>query len=274
MKRLLVALVAWNLGWAFNADAGEVLKITGQGKFRDVKIAHYGEVYYHWVVNDEVCVLREEGRKEKICGKVVRYDQVETVLRMPKDQVVFHQGEKIKIMYSKNVTPRKTASVPEPVTAVKAAAKEGKKPMMNASVGLGTGFSYLFFDAQFKYAISPKVTVGVMPIFINDSGVNTSVKAFGGFLTADYYFHEHFYGFKVESGIGLYSIDAVAGPISESFSPLALDSTVGWRGKISQSGISVGGGAGFQLVANSAKTVIVDFRGILPLLQLDVGYSF
>lgn len=270
MKRFLLILVALITG---TANCGEILKVTGSGKFRDVKIAHYGEVYYHWVVNDEVCVIREEGRNEKVCGKVVRYDKVETVLRMPKDVVVFREGEQIKIMYSKD-KQRKTASIPEQPNTTKVATRNEKKPLMNASVGLGTGFSYLFFEAQFKYAISPKVTVGVMPVFINDSGVSTSVKAFGGFLTADYYFREHYYGFKVESGIGIYAIDAAAGPISETFSPLAIYSTAGWRGKISQSGISVGGGVGFQMVANSAKTLVVDFHGIMPLVMLDIGYSF
>lgn len=253
-----------------SANCGQIVKVVGQGKFREVRIAHYGEVYYHWVVNDEVCVLREQGKQEKICGRVVRYDQVETVLRMPKEQVVFKEGETIKIMYSK----RKVASTPEPITAVKAAAKEERKPKMNVSVGLGTGFSYLFFDAHFKYAISPQITVGVMPVLINDSGVNSTVKAFGGFLTADYYLREHYYGFRVESGVGIYSIDAVAGPLSETYSPIAFYSTFGWRGKIHASGISVGGGAGFQLIANSAQSVVVDFHGFMPLVMLDVGYTF
>lgn len=254
------------------AHCGQILKIAGQGKYREVRLAHYGEVYYHWVVNDEVCILREQGKQEKICGKVVRYDQVETVLRMPKDQVTFSEGETIKIMYSKN---RKVASAPEIANVVKETPREkDNKPKMNASVGLGTGFSYLFFDAQFKYALTPKFTVGVMPVLINDSGVNSSVKAFGGFLTADYYLREHFYGFRVESGVGIYSVNATAGILSESYSPVAFYSTFGWRGKIHQSGVSVGGGLGFQMVANSATTVIVDFHGFLPLLQLDVGYSF
>jgi len=266
MKKLFALLFSWV---AVSGYCGQVTKISGTGKFREVRIAHYGEVYYHWVINDEVCLLREVGSQEKVCGNVVRYDKVETVLKFPKERVVFAEGETIKIMYQK----RKVAAA-APAQELAAAVREEARPKMNVSVGMGTGFSYLFFDAHFKYAVSNKVTLGVMPVFINDSGVNTSVKAFGGFLTGDYYFREHYSGFRVESGIGFYSISATAGALEETSSPFALYSTFGWRGKINQSGLTVGGAGGFQLVGNSSSTLLVDFKGILPLVQIEVGYTF
>lgn len=257
------------------ALAGQVLKITGAGKFRDVRIAHYGEVYYHWVINDEVCLVRNT-TSDKLCGNVLRYDKVETVLRFKKELVTFHEGEEIKILYNKNTARGVASNSPsdELRPNLKDTAHDEKKPKMNAAIGLGTGFSYLFFDASFRYAITPKVSLGVMPVFVNDPGINTSVKAFGGFLIGDYYFREHFYGFKLEGGLGFYSITATAGTFEETSSPLAFYSTFGWRGKIHQSGLTVGGGAGFQIVANSQKTLLLDFSGFLPLLQLELGYSF
>lgn len=257
------------------SHAGKVMQITPVGKNREVRIAHYGQVYYHWVLNDEVCILREVGAQEKVCGNVVRYDNVETVLRFPSEKVIFNEGEIVKIMYTK----RTTASTPPEVKVIvkeKIVVKheDDVKPKMNLSAGLGTGFSYLFFDVHFKYALSNKVTLGIMPVFINDSGVNSSVKAFGGFITGDYYFKEHYYGFRVESGFGFYSITAKAGALEEGSTPFAVYSTIGWRGKVNQSGVTVGGAAGFQVVANTQQTLIVDFKGFLPLVQLEVGYTF
>lgn len=270
MKKLISILV---FGTVFIANAGEILKITPQGtKYKNVRIAHYGEVYYHWVLNDEVCLIREIGKQEKLCGNVVSYDKVETVLRFEKSKVIFSEGEKIKIMFTKRTlaaTPEKKA---EEIKVIIRDEKRG--PQMNASVGFGTGFTYLYFAANFRYALSKKISLGMMPVYINDSGVNTSVKAFGGFLTGEYYFKESFSGFNLSTGLGLYGISATAGALSESTVPFAFFTTAGWRGKVNQSGVTVGGGLGLQIVSDSQKTVIVDFKGVLPLLQLEVGYSF
>lgn len=270
MNKLISILM---VGGALCANAGEVLKITPQGtKYKHVKIAHYGEVYYHWVLNDEVCLIREIGKQEKLCGNVVSYDKVETVLRFEKNKVIFGEGEKIKIMFTK----RTLAAAPDKrAEEIKVVIKDERRgPQMNASVGFGTGFTYLYFAANFRYLVSPKISLGMMPVYINDSGVAISVRAFGGFLTGEYYFKENFSGFNLASGLGLYAISATAGALNESTVPFAFFTTAGWRGKVNQSGVTVGGGLGVQIVSDSQRTVIVDFKGVLPLLQLEVGYSF
>ena len=233
-----------------------------------VKFAHYGQVYYHWVINDLVCLSRVH-KNSIVCGRVAQYDDSYTVVRMAKANASFANNEEVKILYSKS---RKVASTST------ASVETFSGPRVLTTLGLGTGFSYLVFEGQFQYGLSRKVSLGITVPFANTSDGTNVTTAMGAILNGAYYLNERFTGYCFDGGLGLYSLTRSRSGASNSTTdtPLVLYGTFGWKGKINRGRFNLGVAGGLQYIAGNStyNAIFTDFNGLLPIIKLTAGVEF
>ncbi|MBI1860313.1 MAG: hypothetical protein HYR96_05280 [Deltaproteobacteria bacterium] len=269
MKRII------SIGLIFLSTSGWAAKVVGtareNGDTALVKFAHYGQVYYHWVINDLVCLSRSL-KNSIVCGRVAQYDNTFTVVRLAKINAHFEMNEDVKILYSK--TRRSPASPGE--TSMTSASPLHSRAL--TTIGLGTGFSYLLFEGQVQYGLTKKVTLGLTVPFASTSDGTNVTQAVGGVLNGAYYLTERFSGYLFEAGIGAYSItrSTTLSAATTNDMPLMIYSTFGWKGKINRGRFNLGISGGLQYVAGSStySSVFTDFNGLLPLLKLTAGVEF
>ncbi len=143
---------------------------------------------------------------------------------------------------------------------------------MSVSVGFDAGDSYMHPSAQFQYALTDDFGVGVKAIYYNGGEATAHFRTAGGFLTGSYFLNgTPFKGFIAQTGAGFYSIQSNAGGKDTSISPFAAYGTLGWRAVYNH--FSLGAAAGAQYVAGPVNTAI-KFSGVLPLFNVELGYSF
>ncbi len=147
-------------------------------------------------------------------------------------------------------------------------------PGWQLSGGISAGFTFFYPMVHLQKTIGSYVSLGLMPIYFKASGSTTSVGAFGGYLTFNYYGNEYFRGFWTQVGIGAYKFSASNSTLEEKATSIAVFSTVGWRGYWDL-GLNVGVGAGLQYVQDPKFTVTtVNAVNFQPVIVLDVGVNF
>jgi hypothetical protein len=264
---LLVLLIAHGSVWA----AKVVSARPGNDRHTHVRFAHYGQVYYHWVVNDVVCLVKPSD-SGIICGRVEQYDKVETVLKIPNAMAQFSVGEEVRILYSK--VRRVPGSTTTETVGSMALPHEDTKVLLG--IGLGTGFSYLVLIGNVQFGLGQKFALGLLPTYAKEGGSDYTSSALGVFLTGTYYLFQKFSGYNVELGLGKYMLsvdDLITTPATTtSQSPFAFYTTFGWRGKINRGRFLMGVAGGFKYVGGSEAAI--DFQGLMPLVALTAGVEF
>ena len=98
-----IANVVLCLALSHAAWGARVAKVAPEpsGSTALITLDHYGQVYYHWVINDVVCLTRSK-KSTIACGRVAQYDKVQAVLRMAKANAKFSPGETVRILYTKS----------------------------------------------------------------------------------------------------------------------------------------------------------------------------
>lgn len=257
--KLLCVLLASSPVWA-----AKVVSTTPEGPSNAlVTFSHDGQVYHHWVVNDLVCLARSK-KNMIVCGRIAQYNKVSTSIRLNRANANFTPGEEVKILYTKI-----NRNIAANTTATTISSSKGL-----ASIGFGAGLSYLFLQGQFHFGIAKKITVGLTVPFAKSNGELSNVSALGVLLSMNYYLFHRFSGYNFEAGVGTYFIskETLIPPSNSNSNPLALYSTLGWKGRINRGLFSLGIGAGFQYIADSSE--LPDFKGLLPLLALSFGINF
>jgi len=147
-------------------------------------------------------------------------------------------------------------------------------PGWQLSGGISAGFTFFYPMIHFQRALGSYVSLGLMPIYFKAAGSTTSVGAFGGYLTFNYYGNEYFRGFWTQLGVGAYKFSASNSTLEERSTSIAAFGTIGWRGYWDL-GLNVGVGAGLQYVQDPKFTVTtVNAVNFQPVLVLDVGVNF
>jgi hypothetical protein len=274
--RLSILLLAVCSG----AHAAEVLRV---GKdMTNIAVSH--DTNRTWSVNDRVCILQHA--REVGCGVVLKTTGKGAIVRLDAPSYDILAGDRV---VSKFQSPAAVAAPVQKQRAVQQQAPQGA-PLMNSvgdnaeseihnfnfsgGVGVGTSFFYPTISAQI--AVAPTIAIGFTGTFFtysNSSLVNTTLMAFGGMATVNYYSQEYFRGLWVQAGGGVtfFSVNGTYG--SESASSLTGIATVGWRGYWDL-GLNIGVGAGFQYTSTPVfNSITVNAAGFQPLLVLDVGFS-
>jgi hypothetical protein len=297
--RRFTLIILW---LALPALGGEVLRVGSSQQI----LAVSQDEQKPWRVGDRLCVF--EDRQEIECGEVTKSNGKMAIVKLdaPNDRVF--QGARVKTESTKTTNNRYGRSVPpqerrdgrdnidEPEELLapppngdgdrkgrRPAAKllssyekvEGvSNPDWNFSFGISAGFTFFFPMVHFQRRLSTYVALGIMPVYFRSSASTTSVGAYGGVLTFNYYGNEYFRGFWGQFGAGMYQFSAANATTTESATSLSLMGTVGWRGYWDL-GLNVGVGAGLQYVTDPQFTT-TDIRAVnvQPLIVLDVGISF
>jgi len=151
-------------------------------------------------------------------------------------------------------------------------------PKQTLSIGLGitTGFNYYYPDLTVQLALGRDISIGIEPMYASYSHADSSVSAYGGYLTGTYYYtHAAFRGFMFEGGVGLFHINAAATGVASSQTSFGGKLTAGWRGRaLWDLGLDIGVEAGLQYVSTNTTNLDISFSGVMPLISAYVGYSF
>ena len=146
----------------------------------------------------------------------------------------------------------------------------------NVGAGFTAGNNYLFSQISFEHRVSPEITLGVMPLLSMASTADSKITAYGGFVTATYYFtrKESMTGLFGRAGVGVYAVRLKDSDTDETLSNWGGMMLGGYRGNLGK-GFTALAGLGLQYLkkpnANSNK---LTYEGLLPLLTAELGYRF
>lgn len=216
--------------------------------------------------NDSVCLY--QARHIVACGDIDRIDRKEMSIHTETTPSKVAIGERVYVR--PNIRRPSSDSVNE--------VYEGVEPRKNfdISAGVDVGPSYFFPTAHIQVALGNDVSLGIEPLLVDYYHDNTTVKAYGGFGTINYYYtHSAFRGLFFQAGGGFYSIQNEYASTTENLTTPAVKGTVQWRGRALWGlGLDIGVGAGAQYVFQGGQIVTNKFQGFLPLLTAFLGYSF
>lgn len=146
----------------------------------------------------------------------------------------------------------------------------------NVGAGFTAGNNYLFSQISLEHRVSPEITLGVMPLLSMASTSDSKITAYGGFVTATYYFtrKESLTGLFGRAGVGVYAVRLKDSDTDETLSNWGGMMLGGYRGNLGK-GFTALAGLGLQYLkkpnANSNK---LTYEGLLPLLTAELGYRF
>ncbi len=223
-----------------------------------------------WAVDNHLCLYSDDTRQA--CGKILKIKKnkaqgvmIVSLFKPPRD---LSKGQQIEL---------RTAGRGVASTGIEQIVRRDHDYTFNVAAALAGGHNYFFPELLIQVAVMPQLSLGVEPIYVDFKSSNSSqVKAVGGFLNATYYYtHYAFRGVYFQGGVGYYSLDLKVNNTTEKISPLAGQALVGWRGKAYWSlGMDFGLALGAQYVAADPKVIQTSFKGLLPVIRVDVGFSF
>jgi len=260
--------------------AAEVLRVGKDST--NIAVTHDGT--RTWMPKDRMCVLQRA--REVVCGTVVKSTSKGAIVKLDGPNYDILAGDKVISKFGPNSAPA-VAKPAKPTTLQPAQGApllnsvsdgpEAEYHIFNASVGVNVGTSFFYPTIGFQFAILPTISVGVGGTYFSSSNGATSLTAFGGYVSANYYSQEYFRGFWVQLGGGPLMMNATSvGLPDESATAFLGFATVGWRGYWDL-GFNIGVGAGAQYIPDPQFTpamISTGPWGIQPMLTLDIGLNF
>lgn len=248
----------------FAAHAGQITKVDSKGSQLWVSDFTVNELR----ISDSVCLFQNKSLLG--CGTVNALTTQTAGVRITERKVTsFYAGAQ--------VTLRKNTRSPATAESLTEKFMEpNKQAIADLGLGLTAGFNYFYPMLHLQIAVTRDWSIGIMPAFASYAQGTSSVRFYGGYLTATYY-HTHyaFKGLNFEGGLGFFNLTATAGSISQSSSPFAAKATVGWRGKaLVGVPLDLGLAAGVQYIFASTAPLSISFNSLLPLLAGYISYSF
>lgn len=254
-----------------------------------------------WELNDRVCVNRK--KKDIACGIVISADKEIATVRitseledLTQDSLADSAGEYIQLTFDFPVPEkgdfvrlvdknpkskiRQLASALVSNNSFGGEKKETSKVYDHLTVyeppeaeSLITGGLNLFFPTlEYQQSFSKHSSVGIMPIFMNYSVADGSIKGTGLFFNYNYYTEESFSGYWLKTGLGIYGLNYSYNGNEDSHVTPAIALSVGRR-IFKNKSLNFGFGAGGQYVFSNTNTGLA-FNGFIPSIILDVGFSF
>lgn len=245
----------------FAAHADEISAIKRETNQLVVKYRNRGVL---WNLGAGVCLYYNRNRAT--CGRIEKITDTRMLLRLTDDGAKrLKSGDYIEL-YANNRVP----------AALHATAGIPRHDEIDLGIGFTGGFNYFYPNLKFGVALSRQVGLGIEPLYVSFSSGTSSVKAYGGFLTLNYFITQQtFRGLHTTLGVGLYSIALAQNTLTDSASPLAFEGLLQWRGGGHWSlGLDVTFGAGLQYVSTDTTVISTTFKGLLPLFAITVGTTF
>lgn len=274
----------------------EVISINH--KDRTLKITHDNSS--PWSIDDSVCVTQDQ--KDVACGIVVATDPELATVQITSQnedintenasdsegnyvQLTFHFPEPQKGDSVRLVDKSPSGGIRDIASALKSNQEFGgdklntkvydhlkaNAPFLPES-NLTAGFNFIFPTIEYQQTISAHSAIGVMPIFMNYSVSDGSLKGTGCFINYHFYSEGSLLGYWGKAGLGIYGLNySYAGKEDSNVSP-AISVMVGKR-LFKNDHLNFGFGAGGQYVFASTNTGL-DFNGFIPSLVIDVGFAF
>lgn len=225
-----------------------------------------------------VCVYRN--RKAAACGYVTGTTPSTVTLQLthgkpqmtPKEKLLLN----VQAKYAKGAKPtaQETSSGPS-----------GVPPGKTINAAIGGGFSgpgdyYWFPFLHGQYLVSPKITVGLMPLLFSSSSPTGNLSAFGVYLSAFYYLDKGFDGLYLAGMGGIYSMSVTltSGEKASAMSPAFI---LGGGYHITlPSGLNFFATAGANLVLTTSGTgnlgspINFGLKSFYPHIHAGLGYLF
>lgn len=289
MKALIAILVVALALVAVPASAAstKILTMAPDGSFVILMRAP-GET---WELQQPACLYRK--KKQWACGRVVGYDATRVKLRFFDPVKPVKVGSKIDLRRDDRAIASAAAS------ETSAYRNPGQK--LDVSLGMHIGFNYFYPVAHLQYAVTPKLAIGVMPMFSSfcqtpagatpASNAQACFSHVGAFVTGNYYFTQEgmYRGFYGQLGLGFLktSVEArlsgtpVAGGTTD-YTAVSVLGTANYRGHAFNLGsiaFDGGVGLGFQYITGTPKDPTtgnsgVNFDGLLPVFNFFVATTF
>jgi len=241
--------------------AAQVLRVGSSQKV--IAVSH--DDAREFKVKDHVCVF--QGGKEVACGTVMKSSPKGAIVKLEAKSGDVVRGDIVRVApVGRQPAMTLLDSVNSDVNTIDYS--------FNLAAGLGAGTSFFYPVVDFQWSLSLEFAMGIKPMFLSASGETTSVSAFGGFLTANYYGSDLFRGMWIQAGVGYLHFATKSVEIEESAGSLAFLTTFGWRGYWDL-GLNVGIGAGLQYLQQpNINTVDIRSANAQPLVVLDIGFNF
>lgn len=269
-----------------------------------------------WRKGDSVCVVSSAGTVG--CGKVAKATNKLALVAFSKLTGVLKRGQRVMKYGTEStddplaaldkppgLTPEERSSVSllrDPTTATKAqlydefvrqtnssggSSRQSVTPVDHSgdwssdlTLGANAGFNHFFPVLHYQLKLSEAFAFGIAPLFFSAGLEDTTVTAFGGFLTINYYDKAMFRGLWGQFGLGTYHFNAsqdASGSIaaqSENSLSAAVLITAGWRFGW-EKGINIGFAGGFQFVTSPKISLVsIDFKNFQPSVLVDIGLNF
>ncbi|MFM8315724.1 MAG: hypothetical protein ACKOA8_15700 [Deltaproteobacteria bacterium] len=274
----------------------EVISINAKEK--TLKITHDNSA--PWTVDDSVCVTRAS--KDIACGIVISTEQDLATVQINsqleevnQDTAADSEGNYTQLTFD-YPTPQKGDSIrlvdKSPSVGIRDLASELKSnqefggdkipvkvydhlkipaPFVPES-NLTAGFNLLFPTVEYQQTFTDHSAVGVMPIFMNYSVGDGSIKGSGCFFNYHYYSEGTLQGYWGKVGLGIYGLTYNYQTKEDGNVVPALSVMVGKR-LFKNNNLNFGFGAGGQYIFASTQTGL-SFNGFIPSLVVDVGFAF
>ncbi len=254
-----------------DARANRVLSITSNEE--QVTLTNEA-TQKHWQLNEPVCLVR--GDKELACGFIGVLGEKQMTMQIESREFKVLPGMAVQVKRQ----GRGVSSSGGGLTRAEAIATGRYRPTADIALGPMAGLNYLFpLVPSVQLALTRKLTIGADIRYSTfcSAGV-TGGSCLGFMATVNYYYSQFaFKGIYFSGGAGLYSTTLESGAVKEKVSPLALQGLVGWRGRPRWGmnfDVSLAAGAQYLMVDDASFSLRNEFRGLLPLVSMSLGYSF
>jgi hypothetical protein len=301
MKKGFILFLLIVAGFGVNAQTpsqiySEVISVNAKDK--TLKITHDNSA--RWSVDDSVCVTQEN--KDVACGVVIAIDdELATVQLLQQTEEVTQEtaddseSEYLQLTFN-YPRPQKGDSVrlveKSPSQGIREIASDLKSnqefggnkinnkvydhlklagPFMPESNITG-GFNLLFPTLEYQQTFNEHSAIGVMPIFMNHSVGDGTLKGSGCFVNYHYYSEGPLVGYWGKVGLGIYGLTYQYNGKEDGNVVPAVSAMVGRR-LFKSDNLNFGFGAGAQYIFASTQTGL-SFNGFVPSLVVDVGFAF
>ncbi len=259
-----------------------------------------------WGIEDSICVTRD--KKDIACGIVTATDtQLATVQiffeaeELSRDEISNETGDHLQLTFNfpfpekgdavrlvdrnPKLNIRQLASELRVIDSFKETAGTisnagtstpynqliTTKPFLPTS-NLTVGFNLIFPTLEYQQSFSDHSAVGVMPLFMNYSVGEGSLKGTGCFFNYHYYTEDPFNGYWGKAGLGIYGLTASYNGTEDSNVAPAIGASFGRR-FFKNEKLNFGFAVGGQYIFTSTNTGLA-FNGFIPSLIVDIGFAF
>jgi len=148
------------------------------------------------------------------------------------------------------------------------------RAVFDLTAGANGGVNHLFPILHLQFALGSHFAIGLQPLYVfTDSGIS-EIRAYGAFLTANWYSSSPFSGLWIQGGAGLYNFKVTRPTTEEIATSFAFLLTGGYRLHFAN-GLNIGAGAGVQFIQEPGLTLVVlEFQGAELTAVVDVGFAF